>query len=113
MSVSRPAVVAVTVTIVTLASRSPLPDGLSGGGFMRGSRASRRARNRVSQQLLDRAELIVIFRRHEAGGPAAGLHPSGPADPMDVIFGRVRKIIVDDVADIGHVDSAGGDIRRH
>lgn len=55
----------------------------------------------------------MILRGHETGRPAGGLHPSGPADPVDVIFRRIREIIIDDVADVGHIDSAGGNIRRH
>ena len=36
---------------------------------------------------------------------------AGAPDAMDVIFGMLRHVVVDDVADVGDVESARGDVR--
>src|SRR5262245_64215594 len=64
----------------------------------------------MSQVSFDHAQLRVFLGRREARGAAARLRARGPADPMDVVLGRVRQIEVYDVRDLRHVDPARGDI---
>ena len=92
---------------------SSVPRVAHGGGRMRRLRAAGRPRNRLPQELLDSPQPYVVFRGDEARGPAARLYAGGPADPVDVIFRRIRHIVVDDVPDIGHVDPPSRDIRGH
>src|SRR5690348_8237759 len=61
---------------------------------------------------LDRAQLSVLFRRGEARGMPSGVGASGAADAMDVVFGGLWQIEIDDASDAGDVDTARRDVRR-
>jgi hypothetical protein len=66
----------------------------------------------MAQKAFDGVQLLRIFGGDKTRGAARGLHSSRPADSMDVILGTMRQIEVDDVSDIGHVDTPCRDIRR-
>ena len=55
---------------------------------------------------------VALLGRGEARGAAARRRPRGPADAVDVVLGHVRQVEVHDVADVGDVDAAGGDVGR-
>src|SRR5262247_330141 len=76
--------------------------------FSRGPSAS----DRMSEVSLDEPELLAFLRRGEARRATACLGARGTTDPMNVVFRRVRQIEVHDVRDLGHVDSARGDVGR-
>lgn len=44
-------------------------------------------------------------------GPARSACPAGSSDPVDIIFGRLGKVIVDDAGDGIDVKTSGGNIR--
>ena len=51
----------------------------------------------------------VVFTGQRDG--SAGLaRPGSPADPMNIIFGILRQIIVNHMADIFNMNAAGGHI---
>ena len=64
-----------------------------------------KARNFLADEPLDRLEGGKFFAGHQGEGVADILRPASAADPMDVIFGMFRHVIVDDVADAGDVES--------
>lgn len=109
----RPAVTVMRMVTITsmMAGAALASSRLRGARLVRRSRASCSGRNRSPQQLFDRPELIVIVGRYKAGRPAARLHSSGAANPMHVIFRRVRKIVINDVTDIGDIDPTGSNVR--
>ena len=62
-------------------------------------------------EALNVADIGRVFRRDQSDRVAHRLRPAGAADTMDVIFGLLRHIVIDDVRDPGDVDAAGGNIR--
>ena len=69
-------------------------------------------RNGLAKELFDRAPLQMIFGGDETGRLACRMHTRCSADPMNIVLGTVGQIVIDDMADVCHVDAAGGDIRR-
>jgi len=61
--------------------------------------------------------LLLFLRSDEGEGVPDGVDASGPADPMDVILGGVRHVVVDHVRDSFDVEPArrdvGGDQNLH
>src|SRR5689334_9009797 len=70
---------------------------------------ARGKRNRVSQQPFDVPELVPIFSCDKTRRPSGGLHPSRSSDSMDIIFRTVGQVEIDHMADVRHIDPAGGD----
>jgi hypothetical protein len=66
----------------------------------------------MSQQHFDRAQLITFLEGHETGGSPGHLHPGCPSNTMDIILRTIRQIVIHHMADIGHVNPAGCNIRR-
>ena len=58
----------------------------------------------------DGAEIGLFIVGDEGEGVADGRGAAGAADAVDVIFGDVRAVEVDDVGDACDVDAAGGDV---
>jgi hypothetical protein len=67
----------------------------------------------MAQQTLDIMQLLMVLSRHKTCGSSGGLHSSRPSDAVHIILGAVGQIEVDDMADVRHIDPAGGNIRRH
>jgi hypothetical protein len=65
----------------------------------------------MSQQHLDRAQLITILGSHETGRSSGHLHPCGPSNTMDIVLRTIWQIVIHHMADIRHVNPAGCDIR--
>ena len=69
-------------------------------------------RDLAADALLDRIEreyVVVAGEGHR--GPECA-RPAGAADPVDVVFGVFRKVVVDDVGDALDVQPPRGNIRR-
>src|ERR1700730_3521367 len=62
---------------------------------------------------LERAQRSVIFRRNEADCIADRERAAGASDAMDVILGVHGEIVIHDMRNSIHVDSARRDIGRH
>jgi len=65
------------------------------------------------EELLQLAKGGVIVRRHKTNRVAYRHHPSGPSNPMHVVFGLRREVVVDDVRDAVNVDASRGYVRGH
>ncbi len=63
-------------------------------------------------EFFDVVQEFVFFRRAEGDGEAGGSGASGAPDAVDVGFGFVREVVVDDEGDVFHVDAACGDVGR-
>src|SRR5207253_9893629 len=59
---------------------------------------------------LDRLEPLDVILAGEADRPARGASARGAADPVDVILGVERQVVVDDVGDALDVQPARGDV---
>jgi hypothetical protein len=64
-------------------------------------------------EALERAQRPVVFRGDEADRVADRVRAAGASDPMDVILGVHRKIVINDMRNSVHVDSAGRDVRSN
>src|SRR2546423_1210000 len=69
-------------------------------------------RNLLSHKPLDRVEGGQFFSVHQSESVADILGAAGPADSVDIVFGMLRNVVVNDVTDSGNIDSAGRDIGR-
>src|SRR6185437_1042425 len=65
---------------------------------------------RLADQLQDLVQVAAVGGRddHERLAGLAG--PPGAADPVDIVVGVVRHVEVEDVADVGNVEAARGDV---
>ncbi|CFE00772.1 Uncharacterised protein [Bordetella pertussis] len=71
------------------------------------------ARHLALDQLLD-VEQIALFVGGEQGDRLARrAGAAGAADPVDIVFGVVRQVVVDDAGHAGHVQAARRDVGRH
>ena len=69
------------------------------------------ARDFLADEAFDGEDVAGVLGGHDGEGVAAGLGAAGAPDAMDVILGMLRHVVVDDVADVGDVESARGDVR--
>src|SRR5207253_604735 len=60
----------------------------------------------------DRLEPLDVVLAGEADRPARRAGARGAADPMDIVLGIERQVVVDDVGDALDVQAARGDVRR-
>ena len=67
----------------------------------------------VTRVAFDFAQETLLARRDEQDRHAVAASAARAADPVDVRFGIVRHVVVDDPADALHVEPARGHIRRH
>ena len=58
----------------------------------------------TSDESLQSAKSVSIFRRHKADGIPDRLCPSGPPDSVNIIFRMHRKIEIHDVRNTVHVN---------
>ena len=68
------------------------------------------SRNLLANEALDGGNLLNILAGHNRESVADALSASSAADAMDVVFGMMRHIEVDDVADLRHVNASRGDV---
>jgi len=64
----------------------------------------------LADEAFDGADVHHVFGDHEGEGVARRFGATGAADAVDVIFGMLRHVEVNDVADVGDVEAAGGDV---
>lgn len=74
--------------------------------------ATRCELNGFTKQLFNRAPLKVILGGDKAGRLTCRIHAGSSADPMDVVLGTIRQIVIDHMSDIRHINPTRGDIRR-
>ena len=67
-------------------------------------------RDCLADEAFDGEHMRRILGHHDGEGVAAVFGAAGAADAVDVIFGMLRHVVVDDVADVGDVQSARGDV---
>ena len=68
------------------------------------------AGNGLSDQLFDRDDRFLIERGDDGDRGAGAPGAAGAADAMDVVVGMMRDVEIEDVADRGNVETAGGDV---
>ena len=61
-------------------------------------------------QLLDLGDRLLIDARDDGQRLARLAGAAGAADAMDVILGMMGRVVIDDVADVGNVEAARGDV---
>ena len=70
-------------------------------------------RDHPVDQVLDRGERLALVGANEQVGNAVLAHPSGPADPVDVVLRIVGHVVIDHVADALDIDAAADDVGGH
>ena len=68
------------------------------------------AGNGLPDQLFDRDHRFLIERGDDRDRGAGAAGAAGAADAMDVVVGMMRDVEIEDVADGGNVEAAGGDV---
>lgn len=58
----------------------------------------------------DGAPFAHILRGNEAEGGAFCAGARGTAHAVDIVFGDLREVVIDDVFDVRHVEASGRDI---
>ena len=61
-------------------------------------------------ETFDRGERVALIGANEHVGNAVATHSAGATDPVDVVFGVVGNVEIDDVADSANVDAATDDV---
>ena len=54
--------------------------------------------------------MLTILGHHDSEGIPGGCGTACPANAMDVVLGMLRHVVVDDMADVGNVQSTRGDV---
>ena len=65
------------------------------------------------EEARDRSPLISVFRGDDGKGTPFGAGSACTADSVDVVFRAFRQVIVNDVHDVGDIESARSDIGRN
>src|SRR5262249_21308639 len=71
------------------------------------------ARDFLADEPLDSVYVAGVLGHHQRECIAGSLHPARPANAMNVVLRMLWHVVVDDVADIGDVQPARGDVGRH
>src|ERR1700722_10153883 len=64
----------------------------------------------TAENLLDLTAQPFLVGRQERYRVAVGFSRGPPPDPVDVVLGNRRRVVVDDVPEFDDVDAAGGDV---
>ena len=64
----------------------------------------------LADEPLDRLHVLAILGHHDGEGVPGCSRAAGPADTMHVILGMLWHVEIDNVADVGNVQSARGDV---
>ena len=67
--------------------------------------------DRMTDQFLDFGDMLAVGSRDDRNCSSLFAGAAGAADAMHVILGMDRHVEIEDMADIGNVEAAGGDIR--
>ena len=68
------------------------------------------ARNPLSDQLFNRRDRFVVERCDDGQRGAGAACTAGAADAVNVVVGMMRDVEIEDVADGGNIEAAGGNI---
>lgn len=69
--------------------------------------------NFLSDKPFDGFHVPAFLRHHECERVALGFHPAGAPDPVNIILGVLRHIVIDDVANLGDIEPASSYIGGH
>ena len=64
----------------------------------------------LADQLLDLGDRLAVAGADDGVGGAGLAGAAGAADAMHVVVGVMRDVEIEDVADVGNVEAAGGDV---
>src|SRR5690606_32022341 len=64
-------------------------------------------------EFLNASKFALFIRADQSNGYTIGFCPGSSANPVNVLFGVVRNIIIDDQFDIGNVNSAAYKVGSH
>ena len=67
-------------------------------------------RDGLPDQLFDRGDRLVVERGDDRDRGAGAPGAAGTADAMHVVVGMMRHVEIEDVADGGNIEAAGGDV---
>ncbi len=67
----------------------------------------------LSDQFFDRDHGFLIERGDQRDRGAGAPGASGAADAVDVVVGMMRHVEIEDMADCGNIEAAGGDVGGH
>src|SRR3972149_5262762 len=86
--------------------------------WCRGARWRRESRirhwgNPLADEFFDSAHHIAVFACDKRYRITCCPGSCGPADPMEVILGIPRYVIINDMRNAVDINAAGGDVRRH
>src|SRR5690242_11389717 len=68
------------------------------------------AHDPAADKAFERAQGVLILRRHKADGIAHRVRAARSADAVNIILGVHGEIIIDDVRDAVHIDAPRGDV---
>src|ERR1700749_763951 len=68
------------------------------------------ARNVLADQLLDRSDRFLVELGDDGDRRAGAARAAGAADAMDIVVGVMRHVEIEDVADLGNIEAARGDV---
>ena len=85
--------------------------GRSGGGagFVRETFEGE-ALDGLADEAFDGGDMFLLVAGDEGEGIADALGAAGAADAVDIIFGMLGNVVIDDMADTFDVDAARGDV---
>ena len=70
-------------------------------------------RDFAADETFDSTHIRTVLGNHQCKGVPFGFGAASPADAVDIVFGVLGNIVIDDVTDFCDIDSARRDIRRH
>ncbi len=94
----------------SLGRRRSQPDRFGADAPVRLEAGHHLGRDRAPQQRLDVAQEGCLVHAHERDRLAADAGAPGPPDPVDVVLGHHRQLVVHDVGQQLDVQAAGGDV---
>src|SRR5215831_11592103 len=92
---------------VTIVSRPLAGAGRTVVGFGVGLRRLSRPGDILADQSLDFADRLAVGGGDDGDGGAALAGAAGAADAMHVVVGMMRHVEVEDMTDVGNVETAG------
>src|SRR4029077_16948132 len=104
-------------SIATRSRASPVAPGQGAPVFARvgdlgGARLAIDPRDVMAEQPFNGLDRLGLFRRDQSCCEAFAAGASRAPDAVDVVLGMNRNVVVEDVADVGDVEAAGGDVAR-
>ena len=70
-------------------------------------------RQGLTDVALNPVQIVLVVEGGKRDGDTRRSGAAGTADPVDIILGEFRQVEIDDVADAGNIEPAGGNIGGH